>query len=364
MSKKISIIIPRYTIAGVPLAQIRLAKAFSYYGYNVELLIGYVENGSKLPLLENISILHFNKKKVRNILFPLILYLIKNKPALMFSAEDHLNICVSIAAMFSLSNVKLSCSSRVTPYDTYSNKIFSKRWFLKYLNKFTSWRVNVLTCVSEDMVYQYYKIFKNKKYICIYNIVDDHQSRNLMKEKTNHKWINNKKNKIIIAAGKLAYWKGFENLIKSFSIVNKKTNAKLIILGDGPEREKLETLISSLNLNKFISLPGYVANPLSYFSKSDVFVLSSLVEGMPNVLVEAMMCGCTPVSTDCPTGPKELLKSNKYGYLVPVNDKYKMATAIIKALEKPISQKLLKEAIKPFNENTVLEKHLRSLHVY
>ena len=110
-------------------------------------------------------------------------------------------------------------------------------------------------------------------------------------------------------------------------------------------------------------MPGYVINPLSYFALSEVFVLSSIVEGMPNVLVEAMMCGCTPVSTNCPTGPKELLKNNKFGYLVPVGDKFAMANAIIKALDQPISKSLLEEAIKPFKENVIVNKHIELINM-
>tara|TARA_B100001057_G_scaffold264273_1_gene264377 strand:- start:5627 stop:6718 length:1092 start_codon:yes stop_codon:yes gene_type:complete len=360
---KITVIIPRLTIAGVPLAQIRLAKAFSERGYSVDLIIGYIEKGSDLPSIEKINIIHFNKIKVRSMFFIFLSYLIKNKPNIIFSAEDHLNILITFAVIISFSKVKLSCSSRVTPYDTYSNKIFSKRWLLKYLNKLTSWRVNVLTCVSEEMTKQYYEVLNSKRYVCVYNIIDSQSSRKLMYQAINNEWLNNKNIKVIIAAGKLAYWKGFENLINAFSIVSKERDVKLIILGDGPQRSILEKLVYKLNLTNNVSLPGYVINPLSYFALSEVFVLSSIVEGMPNVLVEAMMCGCTPVSTNCPTGPKELLKNNKFGYLVPVGDKYAMSNAIIKALDQPISKELLEEAIKPFNENVIVNKHIELINI-
>ena len=94
---------------------------------------------------------------------------------------------------------------------------------------------------------------------------------------------------------------------------------------------------------------------------SDVFILSSRYEGLPNVLVEAMMCGCTPVSTDCPTGPKELLQDGKYGYIVPVDDHKKLARAIVKAIDKPIEKDKLQEAVKPFEENNVIESHFNAL---
>jgi glycosyltransferase involved in cell wall biosynthesis len=137
--------------------------------------------------------------------------------------------------------------------------------------------------------------------------------------------------------------------------------ARLIILGEGYLRNELEDLVIKLGLSDTVSLPGNVANPLPYFLQSDVFVLSSYAEGLPNVLIEAMMCGCTPVSTDCPTGPREVLKSGKYGYLVPMRDPVAMAFGIEKALDCPIAKELLSEAVKPFEESAVLARHFEVL---
>jgi len=104
-----------------------------------------------------------------------------------------------------------------------------------------------------------------------------------------------------------------------------------------------------------------VSNPLKYFRRADVFVLTSLVEGLPNVLVEAMMCGCTPAATDCPTGPREVLQGGKYGYLAKVGDPESIANAMKRALESPIPQELLVGAVKPFSEKRILARHFQSL---
>jgi glycosyltransferase involved in cell wall biosynthesis len=94
-----------------------------------------------------------------------------------------------------------------------------------------------------------------------------------------------------------------------------------------------------------------------------MFVHASYVESLCNVLVEAMMCGCTPVSTGCPTGPREVLQGGKYGYLVPVKDPEAMAAGIERALESPIPKHLLREAIKPFSEHAVLKRHFEILEI-
>ncbi len=110
-----------------------------------------------------------------------------------------------------------------------------------------------------------------------------------------------------------------------------------------------------------MQLVGYVENPLAYFRHAGVFVLSSLVEGMPNVLVEAMMCGCTPVATDCPTGPRELLQGGQIGYLVTPGQPAALASGIMTALDNPTPPDLLAKAILPFTEDAVIDRHFQLL---
>ena len=277
------------------------------------------------------------------------------KPDVVFSAEDHLNAVVLLSAILAGSKAKVSGSSRVTPFDTYSNKPFSKRWVLKHFVRSLMWRANALTCVSKDMVEQYRKVFKSPPHVCVYNIVDDLHSRKRMEEPVEHEWFSAKEGPVLVAAGRLAPWKGFADLIRAMKLIPAQRRARLMILGDGPLRGELQALISELGLDDTVRLLGYVENPLKYFARADVFVLSSHVEGLPNVLVEAMMCGCTPVSTDCPTGPREVLQDGKYGYLVPMRDPVAMAAGIEKALDHPIPKQRLAEAVRPFEEGSVLK---------
>lgn len=360
---KICVITPLYAIAGVPLAQIRFAKALAKRGHDVDLIIGRVLSKYILPEIQGVNVKLLGVSNVRQMLFPLMKYIRETKPDVVFSAEDHLNVIVSLAALLARSKVLISGSSRVTPFNTYSSKPFSKRWMLKLCARAVLWRANALTCVSQDMVTQYRMVFNNSRHTCVYNIVDDFESRLRMLEHVDHDWFVRDGTPIIVAAGRLAYWKGFVDLIHAMKHLTAKRPARLVILGDGPQREVLQKLINDLELTNFVTLLGYVDNTLKYFSRSDVFVLSSTVEGMPNVLVEAMMCGCTPVSTNCPTGPSELLQNGRYGYLVPVGDSEAMADAIEKAIDFPIGKDLLREAIAPFEESVVIERHFEVLGV-
>lgn len=360
---KICVVTPNFTIAGVPLAQIRFARALTNKGHDVDLAIGFIDPQYEFPELGGLTLVELKRRHVREMLLPLMKYFRTSRPDVVFSAEDHLNAVVLLAAIVSRSKAKISCSSRVTPFDTYSNIPFSKRWVLKQLMRAVMWRADAMTCVSEDMVEQYRRVFRSPPHLCVYNIVDDRDSRAKSHEAVQHDWLLRKTCPVLLAAGRLAPWKGFADLIRAMHVLAAKRQVKLLILGDGPLRGDLEKLIADLDLHDSVALLGYVTNPLKFFTHADAFVLSSHVEGLPNVLVEAMMCGCTPVSTDCPTGPREVLAGGRFGYLVPMRDPNALADGIEKALDFPIPRELLAAAVRRFEESVVLERHFQVLGI-
>lgn len=360
---KFAVIVARYAITGVPLAQARLASTLAARGHEVDLIIGYVAEGLPVPELDGVTVIHLNRPKVRHILFDVVRYLKTAKPDAIFSAEDHLNVIVIASALLSGSKAKITGSSRVNPFDTYSKKILSKRWFLKRIMGALMWRATALTCVSKAMVDQYRTLFRNAPHACIYNIVDTPTVRARIAEPVDHPWFTDRAMPTLVAAGQLGPWKGFSDLIAAVHIVAQKQPVRLVIFGEGTQRATLQAQIDALGMRESIRLEGHVVNPLKYFAHADAFVLSSLLEGMPNVMIEAMMAGCTPVATDCPTGPREILEGGRYGYLVPVQDPQALAIGIERALRNPVPGHVLAEAIKPFQQDAVLAEHFRLLGI-
>jgi glycosyltransferase involved in cell wall biosynthesis len=239
-----------------------------------------------------------------------------------------------------------------------------KNWVLKHLNRALFWRADALTCVSKDMVDQYRQVFRNPRHTHVYNIVADADARSRMREPVSDPWFVAKQHPVIVGAGTLAPWKGFDDLIRAVGTLRDRgRQVRLVIFGEGAMRSELEALTVELELQDLVRLPGHEANPLRYFAHADAFVLSSHVEGMPNVLVEAMLCGCTPVAADCPTGPRELLQEGRYGYLVPVRDHVALADGIEQALDHPIAKETLAEAVRPFEQRAVIERHFELLGV-
>lgn len=150
-----------------------------------------------------------------------------------------------------------------------------------------------------------------------------------------HPWLADGGLPVVVAAGHLEERKDFATLIRAFALVASRRACRLVILGEGGLRPRLETLVRRLGLAGRVSLPGWIDNPFALFARASLFVLSSVHEGLPTVLIEALACGCPCVSTDCPAGPAEILRDGSFGPLVPVGDEAALADAMDRVLEQP-----------------------------
>jgi glycosyltransferase involved in cell wall biosynthesis len=165
----------------------------------------------------------------------------------------------------------------------------------------------------------------------------------LSKQQPVHHWFTPKSKPVLLGVGRLTEQKDFETLIHAFHKVQFEIESNLIILGDGPERPKLEALVKELELVQKVSLPGFMQNPYSYMAHADLFILSSRFEGLPTALIEAMACGTPVIATDCITGPAEILENGRYGHLVPVGDVDALSKGIIDSIHKPNSKEMLQK---------------------
>ena len=169
----------------------------------------------------------------------------------------------------------------------------------------------------------------------VYNPVIRPEIVSLSEEAVDHPWLIEKSCPVLVAASKLKPQKDLQMLLRAFALVRKKRQVRLIILGEGPEGEALQQLANELGIAEDIDLAGFIQNPFAFYSRADLFVLSSAWEGLPTALIEAMGCGCPVVSTDCPSGPQEILEGGRYGTLVQVGDQQAMAEAIEANLDSP-----------------------------
>ena len=177
----------------------------------------------------------------------------------------------------------------------------------------------------------------------IYNPAVAPEMDDLRKEVPDHPSITDAGPPIILSAGRFDDLKDFPTLLKAFHILSKTRPLRLIILGEGRQRRQLEALVQALNIEDKVSLPGWVGNPFAFMARASLFVMSSKSEGLSNVLIEALACGCPCVSTDCPFGPSEILEGGRIGPLVPVGDHAALAGAMRDTLDTPPDKGILLE---------------------
>ena len=139
---------------------------------------------------------------------------------------------------------------------------------------------------------------------------------------------------------------------------SKKLNAKLIILGEGKLRHSLESLIGELDIEDSVTLAGFTKNPYPWYLTADLYVLSSDWEGLPTVLIEALECGLPIVSTDCPSGPNEILENGRYGKLVPTNNLDALSNAIELSLAELHDKALLMKRASDFTIENISKQYL------
>ncbi|HIE44856.1 MAG TPA: glycosyltransferase [Flavobacteriaceae bacterium] len=174
--------------------------------------------------------------------------------------------------------------------------------------------------------------------------------------------------KYIISVGRLIPLKRNKDLINAFYILQKDdSNLELIFLGDGILKKKLQKICQDLNISKKVYFLGNVRNPFFYLNNSDLFVMNSEIEGFPNVLVEAMACGLPVISSNCKSGPKEILENGKYGLLYPVGNVNILIEKMQIYLYNNLNKSILKEnnfkRVKDFNINKILKEYKEAIGV-
>ena len=196
-----------------------------------------------------------------------------------------------------------------------------------------------------------------KRITTIYSPVVAPELPALARAPLDHPWFGPGSPPVILGVGRLVDQKDFETLVRAFARVRRQRPARLLILGEGKRRPQLEALVAALGLDADVALPGFVANPFAYMRCAAVFALSSRWEGLGNVLIEALACGCPAVSTDCVAGPAEILRDGEYGPLVPVGDDAALASAILATLDDPPPRQRLVARGMQFAADRVTERY-------
>lgn len=365
MTSSLAIFIPSLDGGGAERVMLNLADGFATQGAKVSLVLVKAEGPYLSQVPDRVELVTLgNQKKLLLSFLDLIDYLRREQPVAMLCGQEDANI----VALWARQIVAVSTQMIVIVHNHLSRDAktatllkrkltpYLVRWFYPWADKI----VAVSQGVAEDLV----EIGLPKDKIkAIYNPVVTPELRHKADVPLSHPWFAPCQPPVIMGAGRLEDQKDFPTLIRAVAKLQQQRPVRLMILGEGANRSELEALIRELDLTESVAMPGFVSNPYTYMARAAVFVLSSSWEGFGNVLVEALAVGTPVVSTDCKSGPAEILEDGKYGKLVAVGDVAGMAEAIAQTLDCPPMPAELQRRAEQFSTANALVEYRQVLQM-
>lgn len=359
---KILFIIPQLKFGGAERVFVTLANEFNLCRKTeVIIFISGTSNEINFVLNKNVKVFSSDYNNIFCKLFEIVKLIKFVKPKVVVSALDNGNLFSLLASFFVCKKIDfhITIHSNLSQVNKIENS--KKGKLARFLLTFLYQRAKSIITVSHGVNQDFRNFFQNNNNVLvktIYNPIVNKDLIRLSNEKINPSF-NIKCNDFkIISVGRFVEAKNFELLIESFSILKSKIECSLILIGDGPLLHKYELLIEKYSLKDDIQILGFLSNPYKYIKASDLFVLSSTYEGLPTVLIEAMACGTKVVSTDCPSGPREILEDGIWGKLVPLDNKYALADAMFDSLMEKDTPPDVQKRANEFSVELAAQKYL------
>lgn len=290
-------------------------------------------------------------------------YLRERRPAALLAAKDRAGRTAVLARRLAGTGTPIALRLGTNLSTAMAGRGVLSRW-LRYLPiRFLYPRIERIVAVSDGVAEDTARIARlpRTSISVIRNPVITPELADQAAQPCPHPWFQSGSPPVIVAAGRFQRQKDFPTLIRAFARVRPRRDCRLVILGDGRGRKGLETLIAELGLVGAVDLPGFQPNPYPYLARAALFVLASAWEGSPNVLTEALALGVPVVSTDCPSGPAEILQGGRFGPLVRVGDADALAAAMEATLERPLAADTLRSAVVEYEQGRSARRYLEVL---
>jgi glycosyltransferase involved in cell wall biosynthesis len=355
----IAFFLPLLTAGGAERVTLNLAQGIAERGLPVDLVLA----AAKGPFLDQVPpavrLVDLRAGRVLRSIIPLSGYLRRERPRVLLSQMDHANLVALWAAKLArrATPVVVTVHNTMSQATRQEGRLAQSLW-PPLLRAFYPWAASVVAVsrgAADDLART--AGLPRERVEVVYNPVIMPATMALARQAPDHPWFAPGQPPVVVGVGRLTRQKDFPALIRAFAEVRRVRNAHLIILGEGEDRPRLESLVAELGLSDDVTLPGFRENAMAYIAASALFVLSSAWEGLPTVLIEALAVGTRVVSTDCPSGPREILQAGRLGSLVPVGDVAALGQAIIAALDRP-GPPVPPDALAPFTLAAAVDHYL------
>lgn len=363
LNQKLSLAIyfPYMASGGAERQTLNLIPLFVEYGIEVTLVLDRAEGALLKDIPTNVRVFVLGAGRTILALPKLIRYLRLERPAVLISNIDHNNIVALLARRLSRARTKIVICQHTNFTNHVQSMVRSQDRIFPWLARVFYRQADAIVAVSNgvaadlsaalSMDPQTLDVIQNP-------VVTDDLDRRAA-EGLKHPWFSKGAPPVFVAAGRLIPQKQFAMLLHAFRQLLGRADARLIILGEGPLLADLGQRARDLGIAEKVDFVGFVSNPMPYFKRAAALVMTSSYEGFGNVLVEAMACGTPVISTNCPSGPREILENGRFGALVPVGDENALASAMLASLEQPTDPQRLREATRRFHARTISLLYLR-----
>jgi glycosyltransferase involved in cell wall biosynthesis len=362
MSVDVALFLPSFRGGGVERYGVNIATGLAADGLRVDLVVRSAEGPYLEQVPPEVRVFDLSVSRVAGALVPLTRYLRRERPKALLSAGDSANVVAICAKRLARTPTRVVVGTHTVSMRSSS---FRARWVVPAAVRWSYGRADGMLAVSQGVADHLAEVmgYPRERVQVIYNPVVTHALLSARYAKPDHRLLESEGLPVLLAIGRLRKVKNFALLLRAFARVRAERDVRLLILGEGRERAALERLAGELGIRDAVDLPGFVTNPFAYMTNAALFVLSSDREGLSNVLIEAMACGCPVVSTNCPTGPSEILEGGKHGRLTPVGDDEALARAILYTLDNPPDREHLRQRAMDFHVDLIVKQYRELLRV-
>ncbi|MBT2133569.1 glycosyltransferase [Croceibacterium sp. LX-88] len=328
----IAIYVPSLQGGGAERVMVSVANGLASRGHRVDLVLVKAEGPYLSEVSDRVNVVDLGRGRVIASVWPLICYMRRERPDALLSALFHANFVAIVARLFARVRMRLVVSERNSLASLTGRGSSLILWLMRCLYPRADAIVAVSRGIAEELISELG--LAPERVVAIPNPVDVEGIAALAVQRPEHPWLAPDSPPVVVAVGRLEAQKDYPTLLEAFEKVRKRRDVRLVILGEGAFLPELERRIADASLSDTVMLAGFQPNPFGWMAASKAYVLSSVYEGFPNSLIQAMACGVRVVSTNCPTGPDEILEGGKWGTLVPVGDADALADAVVDALDR------------------------------